>query len=785
MATAGVLNVSPPGLTLEDALEIARSRFGVDGNARLLVSERDQNFLLEGEGPAWVLKVSNAAEDRSVVEMEVAAVEHAASMDAGLPLPVARRTTQGQTIADVTVGDAEHLVRMIPYLPGRNAQPSELDDRTLRELGIVVARLARALRGFYHPAAGRMIEWDQKHLLDLAPHADLVADASRRALLEHALERFRRRVMPVLPSLRAQVIHNDITLDNLLLDDEGAVTGIIDFGDMAHTATVLDVPASMQSLVRDREDIFEVASAFLQGYTSLLPLEDGEADLLGDLLAGRMIQTILISAWRTRQFPDNDYITGWAEPAWALLDQLERVGMDEASRQLAASAGAPILRSHGRERHGRRPDAGDDALLARRQRVLGSALEPLSYDRPLHLVRGRGAWMFAADGRAYLDAYNNVPVVGHAHPRVVDAVARQAALLNTNTRYLHSVIVELAERIVESMPPGLDTVMFVNSGSEANDLAWRLATIATGAAGGLVTDWAYHGVTAAIAEFSPSEWKPGQRPPSVETFPAPDTYRGSYANPIDGAAARRDMAAAVERLASRDVRPAALFIDSLFTSDGIFAPPAGAVADWVAVAREAGALYIADEVQAGHGRGGAGLWTFTSWGVTPDIVTLGKPMGNGHPIAAVVTRAELVDRLAAETTFFSTFGGNPVACVAAFTVLDVLADERLVENAATVGDWLRGELWRLADRHPAIGDVRGRGLMTGVELVERETGAPASELGQTVRNQMRERGVLVGTTRREGNVLKVRPPLCIRRDEAALIVSALDEVLGELSSPRT
>jgi 4-aminobutyrate aminotransferase-like enzyme/Ser/Thr protein kinase RdoA (MazF antagonist) len=777
METAGVLHVSPPGLTLTDAREIARTCFAVDGEARLLVSERDQNFVLDGDGPEWVLKVSNAAEDRSVVEMEVLAIEHVARMDSGLPLPLARRTRDGETVAEVTVGDARHLVRMIPYLPGRNAQPSELDARTLRQIGVVVARLAHAMRGFFHPAAGRVIEWDQKHLPDLARHADLLADPARRALLDRALERFNRRVVPVLPSLRAQVIHNDMTLDNLLLDDAGAVTGIIDFGDMAHTAMVLDVPATLQSLVRDRQDIFAVAGAFLQGYTSVMPLEDQEADLLADLLAGRMVQTILISAWRTRQFPDNDYITGWAEPAWALLDQLEQVGFDEASHRLAAAARAPILAPHGA------PPATDDELLARRRRVLGSALEPLSYRRPLHLERGSGAWLFDADGRAYLDAYNNVPVVGHAHPRVVDALARQASLLNTNTRYLHGAIVELAERIVAGMPAGLDTVMFVNSGSEANDLAWRLATTATGQAGGLVTAWAYHGITAAIADFSPSEWRPGQQPASVETFPAPDTYRGPYAKPADGAdSARREMAAAIERLAARGIRPAALFIDSLFTSDGIFAPPAEPVVAAIAAAREAGALYIADEVQSGHGRAGAGLWGFAAWDVAPDIVTLGKPMGNGHPIAAVVARAELVDRLAAETTFFSTFGGNPVACVAALTVLDVLADERLVENAASVGTWLRGELVRLAQTHSAIGDVRGLGLMTGVELVERETGAPASGLAERVRDEMRERGVLVGTTRREANVLKIRPPLCIRGDEAALIVKTLDDVLSGRSS---
>jgi 4-aminobutyrate aminotransferase-like enzyme len=421
-------------------------------------------------------------------------------------------------------------------------------------------------------------------------------------------------------------------------------------------------------------------------------------------------------------------------------------------------------------------------LGTRRRRVLGSALESLSYRRPLHLVRGEGAWMSDPEGRRYLDAYNNVPVVGHAHPRVVDAIARQAATLNTNTRYLHEHVVELGERLTATLPDELDTVMFVNSGSEANDLAWRLATTVSGADAGIVTDWGYHGVTAAIADFSPSEWPRGEQPAGVETYPAPDTYRGPYADAPDPVSvAREELIGAVARLAERGRRPAALFLDSTFTADGIFMPEPDVVAAIAGVTRDAGALFIADEVQSGYGRTGQ-MWGHPRWGVTPDIVTLGKPMGNGHPIAAVVTRAELVDRFGAQTTFFSTFGGNPVACSAALAVLDVLADEALVANSASVGDWLRSELRALAARHSAIGDVRGRGLMTGVELVrDPATREPATDIASRVKDEMAEAGVLIGTTGRLKNVLKIRPPLCITRDEAAVIVTTLDRVLDALT----
>ncbi len=244
---------------------------------------------------------------------------------------------------------------------------------------------------------------------------------------------------------------------------------------------------------------------------------------------------------------------------------------------------------------------------------------------------------------------------------------------------------------------------------------------------------------------------------------------------------RAEISDAVARLADRGRRPAALFVDSTFTSDGIFVPAPAVVAEIVTAARDAGALFVADEVQSGHGRTGE-LWGFSRWGVVPDIVTLGKPMGNGHPIAAVITRSDIVDRFGAETTFFSTFGGNPVACAAALAVLDVLADEGLVANAAVVGDALRSALGGVAASREAIGDIRGRGLMTGVELVrDRGSREPAGDLAARVKDEMAERGVLIGTTARSGNVLKIRPPLCLTRDEAALIATTLDEALGRLA----
>jgi 4-aminobutyrate aminotransferase-like enzyme/Ser/Thr protein kinase RdoA (MazF antagonist) len=767
---ANVLGADAPAFSPEEAEALAHALFGLRGSASPLVSERDQNFrLTDADQGDWVLKISNQVEDPGVVDMEVQAVRHVAAMDPKLPLPVPRLAESGEAVVQVP-GHAggQHRVRLIPFLPGRHVEPSALSPAALTEIGRVTARVGRALRGFFHPAAGRVILWDLKHLDHLRPHLDAVTDPARRAQVERALDRYDRIVAPALPRLRAQVIHNDLTLDNLLLDGE-RVSGILDFGDMAHTSLAFDLPAMLQSVLRGRTDLFEAASVAIGGYTEITPLESEEADLLADLLAARMVQTVLISVWRTAEYPDNAYIAGWLEPAYELLDQLEAAGWDESVRRLAAAS-----------RGGGRPVAIPTPELAeRRRRVLGSALSPLTYERPLHLVRGEGPWLYEADGTRYLDAYNNVPVVGHAHPRVVEAIASQARALNTNTRYLHESVVLLAERIVASMPPGLDTVMFVNSGSEANDLAWRLATVFTGGSGGIVSGWSYHGLTAAIADLSTSEWPRGEQPASVETIPAPNRYRGLHAgDPDPDAAYAAEMDRAVARLADRGHRAAAMYQDGTFTADGIVPPSAAYLTAVAERARAHGVVYVADEVQSGHGRTGDGLWSFTPSGVTPDLVTLGKPMGNGHPVAAVVARSEIVDHFGVDHEFFSTFGGNPVACAAALAVLDVIEDEGLLANAARMGARLWAGLGELATTHEAIGDVRGRGLMVGVDLVsDRASRAPASELAKRVMNEMRERGVLISTTGREGNVLKIRPPLVVGEAEADLIVATLDASL--------
>ncbi|MCR0982613.1 aspartate aminotransferase family protein [Roseomonas pecuniae] len=414
------------------------------------------------------------------------------------------------------------------------------------------------------------------------------------------------------------------------------------------------------------------------------------------------------------------------------------------------------------------------AMVERRQRLLGPAYR-LFYEHPVHLVRGEGAWLFDAEGNRYLDCYNNVASMGHAHPRVVEAIARQAALLNTHTRYLHETVLDYAEALLATFPASLGHAMFTCTGSEANDLALRIARAHTGGEGIVVTSLAYHGVTSSLAELSPSLGEGVPLGRHVATVSPPDAYRGGAEMPARFAA---DVAAAFAGLARHGIRPCALLVDTMFTSDGVFPDPAGFLAGAVEAARAAGALFIADEVQPGFGRTGA-MWGFQRHGVEPDIVTMGKPMGNGHPLAGLVIRPALLERFGGQVRYFNTFGGNPVSAAAGLAVLGVLREEGLAENAAAVGAYLLDGLGALASRCAIIGDVRGAGLSIGVELVrDRGTKEPATaETGRLV-NALRERRVLISASGPGANILKIRPPLCLTREQADLFLDTVDEVLG-------
>lgn len=417
------------------------------------------------------------------------------------------------------------------------------------------------------------------------------------------------------------------------------------------------------------------------------------------------------------------------------------------------------------------------SIVQRRATVLGPAYK-LFYDHPVEFVRGSGVHLYDAEGREYLDAYNNVPSVGHCHPHVVEAIATQAAKLNTHTRYANALLVGYAERLVATFPSELSNVMFTCTGSEAVDLALRVARFSTGGDGVLVTSNAYHGTTQAAAEISPNLGPFGPQNPHVWSLDVPiaDERNLAVAGKQFGDSAR----AAISEMTRQGIRFAGFIADTLLSTDGIFPNPAGFWQPVVDAVHDAAGLFIADEVQPGFARTGRAMWNFQNHGVVPDLVVIGKPMGNGMPIAAMVARPEILKEFGAKVRYFNTFGANSVSISAANAVLDVIESEHLMGNSLKVGEELRASLTALSKSRQDIGAVRGTGLYVGVDIVSPDSGIPDATRAMVVVNGLRERRVLVSATGPAGNVLKIRPPLIFSSQNVQQFIEALADVLTTL-----
>lgn len=414
--------------------------------------------------------------------------------------------------------------------------------------------------------------------------------------------------------------------------------------------------------------------------------------------------------------------------------------------------------------------------IRRREDLLGPGYR-LFYKNPVEIVRGQGTLLFDADGNDYLDVYNNVASVGHCHPRVVDAVSRQLATLNTNTRYLQESILTYSRDLLDTLPRELAHVMFTCTGSEANDLAMRVARYATGNEGVIVTSGAYHGLTADVSSFSPSLGVGVPLGQNVRMITAPDNLRFGNGHGIVEHL-RQEVRAAIADLARHGIGVAAFIADSIFSSDGIFSDPAGFLQPIIEEVHAAGGLYIADEVQPGFGRTGDAWWGFQRHGIVPDIMTTGKPMGNGIPVAAAVFRPELLEEFGRNIRYFNTYGGNSVSIAAAQATLDVMRDEDLMGNARHVGDYMLENIRALSDRYEQVAEVRGAGLFIGVDIVtDRASNVPDGDSALAIVNAMRDRRVLISASGPEGNTLKVRPPLPFSIADADRLLENMEIVM--------
>lgn len=1027
-----------PQFTDQEAVQIAQEVFGISGSVKSLPSERDQNYRLIGEnGRSYVLKISGKTEAREILDYQNQALmylrQHSDLAD-HIPEVVLSKDREAITAVSHTNGDTFD-VRMLTYLPGiplALVNPHSPD--LLYDFGYFLGRTTVAFANFRHSAMHRRLHWDMAHTsTTIRERIGHIQDIEQRSLVEDVLTRFEAEVVPRLSDLRRSVIHSDANDYNVLVTADRKqprrIAGLIDFGDMVHSATVFELAIAAAYAMLDKTDPLTVAAQMVAGYHEALALTELELDVLFTLIKARLATSVTMSTYQQSLHPDDPYLVISQQPAWAMLRKLTDVpsglakaifrqacGLEPVATATAVSryllsqqlSFSPIL---GEDWHNLNPiafdssvgslalgspaDYGDLPAAAKRiearlaaagsqvgvgrydearliytadsfrtdsdewrtihigldlfapagtaifaplpgkihsftdndlpldygptlilehetdeglpfytlyghlsresladwevgkpvaageqiaifgsmaenggwpphlhfqlildmldkegdfigvapasQRTVWTSICPdpnlilgipdvifperpfskqeildrrlnhfgtnlsISYQTPLKMVRGWRQYLYDETGRPYLDVVNNVCHVGHSHPHVVKALSEQAYVLNTNTRYLHDNIVNYAERLLARFPPEMEVCFFVCSGSEANELALRLARTHTGAQDLIVIDGAYHGNTAALIDISPYKHDgPGGKgtPPHVHKALMPDPYRGQYKGYDSGSLYAAHVAQIIDEInrgergergeEKRDFSAssapsvvqkgllAGMIVESVLGCGGQIVLPDGYLQEVFALVRAAGGVCIADEVQVGFGRMGSHFWGFETQAVVPDIVTMGKPIGNGHPLAAVVTTQAIADSFANGMEYFNTFGGNPVSCAVGTAVLDVIEQEGLQANAWRAGNRLLTGLTALMERHPIIGDVRGLGLFVGIELVrDRETLEPAAWEARYIVERMKEHGILISIDGPLHNVLKLKPPIVFDVDNADFLVETLDKVLAE------
>ena len=749
-------------------VELLAREYGLAGEIERLTGENENYLLRATTGKRYVLKLLPEGRDASLIEVEQAALAALQDASFGLDLAAIVPTRDARAVASIDGGAlCGRLYAFLDGVPWHAAGPASPE--RLRALGRNIGRLAATLAGVDHPAARHDHPWGMTRALEHRDKIVHVADPDRRRLVDEAYHRF-AGVASRLDGLPRGLVHGDLNDENLLVTGD-RVSGLIDFGDIQVQPIVCDLGVSLAYLMLDEAEPLVAGAALVGGYHESRRLSVAEVEMLWPIMLARLAVSVLVSAERRTVAPDHEAYYVTEERAWQALERWLEIDTVDATHALAAATDL--------EMEERQPSL--DHLLERRAAVACGA-QALHFSEPIHFVRGAGPYLYDDSGRPYLDFYNNVCHVGHCHPRVVEAGQRQMARLNTNTRYVYQAWVDYAERLCSSMPEPLNRCFVVNSGTEANELALRLAWTHTGRRDLLVVENAYHGHTTTMVDISPYKFLgrggKGRPEPWVHIVPMADPYRGPYKGL--GPEAGRAYGDAVGDVITAMERPPAAFItESLLSCGGQIVPAEGYLARAFEHVRAAGGLCIADEVQVGFGRVGSHFWAFELQDVVPDIVVLGKPIGNGHPMAAVIT-TEAVARSFTDAgmEFFSTFGGNPVSCAIGSAVLDVIEDEGLQENAGRVGARLLDGLRGLMGRHELIGDVRGVGLFVGVELVrDRETLEPAGTETRAVVDGLRRRGILTGTDGPHGNVIKIKGPMVIDEGHAEQFVRTLDDVL--------
>ena len=691
------------------------------------------------------------------INSENALLSHLNLRDSIYPKPIKNRN--GEYLEIYNNGENTYVVRLLSYLDGKFLGEIKQTKNILESLGSFTAEMNKSILGYQDLfISSRVWQWDIQYLHLNEKFINDIESFRDRKLVNYFFQQFNEVVIPILPSLRKSIIHNDLNEWNILCNDKG-VSGVIDFGDIAYSQLVNEVAIAMTYGAYDKNDPITNSSYILSSYHKKLPLKNDEISLLYYLITAKLCMSVCNSAHSRKINPDNKYALISEKNAWKTLKKFIKYSprfVENKFRKCLNIESKKTLNSK--------------KIKSERGKII-SKIFSLSYDEPIAMERSAFQYMFDYEGNSYLDAYNNVPHVGHCHPRVIDAASKQMKKLNTNTRYLYDIINMYGGKLLKKFNKSLNRVYFVNSGSEASDLAIKLALAYSKNKNIMVMENGYHGHTQRGTDISAYKFNhpKGQgKKDYITVVPMPTKKDFENENNF------------ISETIKKIKNIAAFICEPILGCGGQVPLPKNYLNKVYKEIRDNGGVCISDEVQTGFGRLGKVFWGFELYNVVPDIVVLGKSMGNGHPIGAVITSDRIASKFSEGVEFFSSFGGNPVSCAVGSSVLDIIEDEKLQDNAKIVGQYYKKELQKLKNKHKAIGDVRGEGLFLGIEIINEKNLKPDKKLAHLLKNKLREKYILVGTDGPHNNVIKSKPPICFSEEDVKLVVKSIDKILCKL-----
>ena len=742
--------------------------FGINPIEIIKINGYDNlNYLIKTNSKNYILKTYEDLTLINLIQSETKALLFLNDNLYPKPIPF----LNGENVRIIQINGTSKIYRLLSYLKGKFLGEINQTKEIIASFGKSLAKLNKRLLDWNDiHIKSRQLEWDMQHYVISKNYLNEISSTKVRKIIHYFMNQYEENVVPFFLDLRKSTIHNDANNWNILFTGND-VSGVIDFGDISYSHLINELAISISYTCFNKENPLEWAIAFLESYNHIFPLEKKEIEVLYYSIAMRLCISISNSNHYQKLNPDNKYISISQKPAIELLWKWIEINPVEAENKFKEAVGMKVEKIKSLKE-----------MVKGRKTFVGSNLT-LSYDKPIFMKKAAFQYMYDSFGKTYLDAYNNIPHVGHSHPLVIEASLKQSSVLNTNTRYLYESLEEYSEKLTSLFPKKLCKVFFVNSGSEASDLAIRMARYHSKNEAVVVIENGYHGHTQTginISDYKFNSKKGTGQKDYILKLKIPDTFKGKYKvdDEDPGLKYAND---AIKQLNNYKGSVAAFISEPILSCAGQVPLANNYLKNLYPKIKEKGGVCISDEVQTGFGRLGKNFWGYESQEIVPDIIVLGKPMGNGHPIGAVITTSEIAKSFSKGVEFFSSFGGNPVSCKIGLSVLNVIKMENLQKNSEEVGKYYMSLLLDLKEKYSFISDVRGSGLFLGIEFSNPDNLDPDSYKAQLLKNELKNNGILVGTDGPYNNIIKSKPPLCFSKDNAKEVVEKMDLILKKIN----